>query len=599
LAQETMDEADRKALAGMLAAKKFDPFISHIRFPHYKNLAPDLKIDFDFPITALVGPNGTNKSSILRAIQGSPGNENLGVYWFSTSTDPIDETGARNAFIYGYHHAGAGKVVEVLKLRIKKDEDPDYWEPSRALTSYGMAKFEGPVAENRNKTRWDTIVKPVVYVDFRQTMSAFDRAFYYGTKQQGETFRDRKDFLRKRSPKLADAIRLGATSYSYRIERIIDEENRLLDAEELKTACTILGREYAEIRWIRHKFFNVNGATCVLKTSDMSYTEAFAGSGEFAVVRLVVALAGAEAGSLILLDEPEVSLHPGAQERLMSFLFARVKKLKHQVVLATHSPGIIRWLPPEAIKVLIVDPTTRKVVLPSQATSADEAFFYIGEPIAGKTTVIVEDELAKHVVMRAIKRGGESFSNRFEVKFYPGGSQTLWSSFVPVFSADSRSDILLLLDGDKKPSTDLPHPDRVPVAESENLREALNEYAGVNFKFGVDGGAEGGNKAQIDAAVRGLVNWVHAHVDYLPGPIPEAFVWDNMTKTADTAAFESLADPKKRFDDLARKELGRASFESVSSQDILSTQLRRLATVPADHPDLIKLHERLAKAAGP
>jgi hypothetical protein len=44
------------------------------------------QIDFDFPITALVGPNGTNnnKGSVLRAVQGSPGMENLGVYWFSS-----------------------------------------------------------------------------------------------------------------------------------------------------------------------------------------------------------------------------------------------------------------------------------------------------------------------------------------------------------------------------------------------------------------------------------------------------------------------------------------------------------------------------------
>jgi predicted ATPase len=591
-----MNEADRNALKAMLAARKFDPYISHIRFPHYKNLAPDLKIDFDFPITALVGPNGTNKSSILRAIQGSPGNENLGVYWFSTSTDPIAETGARNAFIYGYHHAGAGKIVEVLKLRIKKDEDPDYWEPSRALSSYGMAKFDGQSPDNKNKTRWDTIAKPVVYIDFRQTLSAFDRAFYYGTKQQGETFRERKDFLRKRSPKLADAIQSGATSY--RVERIIDQENRLLDERELEAACAILGREYSEIRWMRHKFFNVNGATCVLRTSDMSYTEAFAGSGEFAVVRLVVALAGAEPGSLILLDEPEVSLHPGAQERLMRFLFARVKALKHQVVLATHSPGIIRWLPPEAIKVLVVDPGTGKVVLPSQASAAEEAFFYIGEPIAGKTTVIVEDELAKHIVKKAIKLGGASFASRFEVKSYPGGSQTLWSSYVPVFSAEARSDILVLLDGDKKPPADLPDPDHVPAAESEQLREKLKEYSGVKIRFGVDGGAEGGDKAQIDAAVRGLVKWARENVDYLPGTVPEAFVWDNMAKTEETAEFDNVPDPKKRFDDLARKELGRESFESVSSGDILATQLRRLATMPADHPDLLKLHQRLAKAAG-
>jgi hypothetical protein len=130
------------------------------------------------------------------------------------------------------------------------------------------------------------------------------------------------------------------------------------------------------------------------------------------------------------------------------------------------------------------------------------------------------------------------------------------------------------------------------------LRETLNTAARVKIRFGVDGGAEGGNKAQIDAAVRGLVKWARKHLDYLPGAIPEAFVWDNMTKIADTEEFESIADPKKRFDDLARKELDREPFESVSSQDILATQLRKLKTISADQPDLVVLHARLAKAAG-
>jgi hypothetical protein len=330
----------------------------------------------------------------------------------------------------------------------------------------------------------------------------------------------------------------------------------------------------------------------------MSYTEAFAGSGEFAVVRLVVDLVNAPAGSLILLDEPEVSLHPGAQERLMAFLFSKVKSLKHQVVLATHSPGIIRWLPPEAIKVLVIDPATGKVALPSQSSPADEAFFYIGEPIAGKTTVVVEDELAKHIVMKALRRGGEAFANRFEVRFFPGGSQTLWSGYIPVFSAESRSDILVLFDGDRKPSISLPDPTSMPETKSEQLRETLNSYAGTKLKFGVDGGPAGGDKSQIDSAVRTLAKWTREHVDFLPGKTPETFVWQNMFKNADTVQFEELSDPKKRFDELARKELGLAQFETVSSQDILATQLRKLATVPADHSDLVKLYERLAKAAG-
>lgn len=591
-----MNEGDRKALRGMLAAKKMEPYVSYIRFPHYKNLTPDLRIDFDFPITALVGVNGTNKSSILRAIQGAPGNENLGVYWFSTSTDPIAETGARNAFIYGYHHEGAAQTVEVLKTRVKKDADPDYWEPSRGITSYGMTKMEDGAPGNRAKTRWDTIAKPVVYIDFRQTISAFDRCFYYGTAQ-GETFRERKDFLRKRSSHLRDAIAANLTEYHFYKERIIDKENRLLTQEEREAASFILGRSYSEIRWIRHSFFNVSGATCVLKTQGLAYTEAFAGSGEFAVVRLVVDLVGAKPGSLILLDEPEVSLHPGAQERLMAFLFERVKKLKHQVVLATHSPGIIRWLPPEAIKVLVVDPLSGKIRLPSQSSAADEAFFYLGEPIAGKVTVIVEDELAKHIVLKALRLGGEAFANRFEVKFFSGGSQTLWSIYFPVFSADGRNDVLVLLDGDQKPEHPLPDPASVPEADSEKLQQQLNAAAGTQIKFGVDGGTGGGDKAQINDAVRALVKWTRAHLAYLPGKSPETFVWENMVKSVETAEFESTADPKKRFDGLARKELGRAAFEPLSSQDILGTQLRRLATIPDDLAELQSLHQRLSGTA--
>lgn len=78
----------------------------------------------------------------------------------------------------------------------------------------------------------------------------------------------------------------------------------------------------------------------------------------------------------------------------------------------------------------------------------------------------------------------------------------------------------------------------------------------------------------------------------------KAFVWDNMAKTSETDEFDAISDPKTRFDLLARKEIGTASYESVSSQDILATQLRRLNKVPADHPEIVKLHDRLAKAAG-
>jgi hypothetical protein len=45
--------------------------------------------------------------------------------------------------------------------------------------------------------------------------------------------------------------------------------------------------------------------------------------------------------SLILLDEPETGLHPGAQEKLRDFLAGIAREEGHQVIYATHSPFMI------------------------------------------------------------------------------------------------------------------------------------------------------------------------------------------------------------------------------------------------------------------
>jgi predicted ATPase len=88
--QKTIDQ-----LSAIQAAGKFDPFIEYVRFPRYKNLTSNFRIDFTFPVTALVGPNGTNKSSILVALQGAPANRSPGQFWFSTAVDPPRRTGSR------------------------------------------------------------------------------------------------------------------------------------------------------------------------------------------------------------------------------------------------------------------------------------------------------------------------------------------------------------------------------------------------------------------------------------------------------------------------------------------------------------------------
>lgn len=115
--EDVMNELER--MINQQEGKLFEPYIRYIRFPLYKHLKKNSRIDFGFPITALVGPNGCNKSSILQALFGAPINRSVGNYWFSTDVDRISKD-SRHCFIYGYKSQYHNRIVEVLKTRIQK-----------------------------------------------------------------------------------------------------------------------------------------------------------------------------------------------------------------------------------------------------------------------------------------------------------------------------------------------------------------------------------------------------------------------------------------------------------------------------------------------
>ena len=61
-----MDNQIIKSLEGITKnfsknKNQFYPYIDYIRFPHYKSLSLNSRINFNFPITLLVGRNGVNK----------------------------------------------------------------------------------------------------------------------------------------------------------------------------------------------------------------------------------------------------------------------------------------------------------------------------------------------------------------------------------------------------------------------------------------------------------------------------------------------------------------------------------------------------------
>ncbi len=64
------------------------------------------------------------------------------------------------------------------------------------------------------------------------------------------------------------------------------------------------------------------------------------GSGTNALVHLLFELARARSGATVLIEEPEIHLHPGAQAELASVIAGEAKASNKQVIMTTHSEHI-------------------------------------------------------------------------------------------------------------------------------------------------------------------------------------------------------------------------------------------------------------------
>lgn len=518
------------------SSNNFKNYIDFIRFPFYRNLEIDSIINFEFPLTVFIGQNGCGKSSCLHALYGAPRNHTPYSFWFDTSVDPIEyynDNKKRHSFWYSYKHSD-GTVKEVIKARIRRNDDPNYWETSRPLAWAGMSTTGRP-------GRDEPLDKKVIYIDFRGELSAFDKFFYFGNIK-GASSRTKQEFIRKKSVQLQKLLS-GNKQYYYTRAGKLNKDLRILNSEELKWISFILGKKYLSGKFIEHKLFRNDGYTIIFKTSFAEYSEAFAGSGEVAVARLVLNILEAENYSLILLDEPEVSLHPGAQSRLKIFLLEQIKLKKHQVILTSHSPSIIEGLPKEAIKVFYQNPSNGRFLIKEKLTP-EEAFYHIEFPLIEKKNIIVEDILAQEILTEVLLATGEETKNLFNIKFNPGGESVIKKEFITVFCREESSNNFVYFDGDQRPNA--PHSDwkKLTVSELtvENLKLKLKTETKEDIKFSVDGSQNAGNQEQQLELLKKYMDFFLNSVFYLPKNIPEEIIWNK--SIADNLAGTILSTAK-------------------------------------------------------
>jgi len=225
---------------------------------------------------------------------------------------------------------------------------------------------------------------------------------------------------------------------------------------------------------------------------------------------------------LVLLDEPEVSLHPGAQERLLAFLTKMARTRQLQVVFSTHSPHLVTSLPDDAIKTFLQLDDGRFTVIPS--THPYAAFRRLGAVTGGQVRVLVEDWLAQQVVQHALRTiDDDAHAAVFKVEYLSGGADAILKYQVPVLMG-APGHTLVLLDGDKKLIPQFVDPDTIPTAQDNTLGDRIKEATNVEPVFTIDGGAAGGDVVQRVQARRKYLAWLRKHVDFIPTLCPEELV---------------------------------------------------------------------------
>lgn len=526
---------------------KFDRFIHEINFPKFKNFAPDSKIIFYFPVTVVIGPNGGGKSSILQAAWGMPVKYSTSRFWFSTPVDPIDfGAGRQNRYWYSHYIKAMDLIVQCRKMSGRKRHG--YWEPTRPAQKERMSKMPQKTHLNQGYMsdtgdRWNQVDRTPHYINSKNDSSAFERYFY---SIENSTLEKRQDNFVKYSRQLKIAIDQQRQKLSYyRVERL--KENFEISDKNLKTINNILQKNYLSARYINHSLYDRNfSGSVIFETEQRSYSECFAGSGELAVVNYILSLNKVKKYDLVLLDEPETSLHPGAQARLLEYILGIVKEKLLQVIISSHSPTFVDLLPVEALVVL--DESPHGITIRSKPTKAS-AFHRLGHIEKDKITIVTEDVLLETLVKRALKYIPKELTRKIVVIGAEVGASEMLSNQARAY-AQTNANVLMVLDGDQLDIKTIIDLDPASLSE-KSTKEHIGYLKDNNVSIV-------GTRQDLTT----WINWCKKHVAFINEVCPEAIFLQLLNPN-----HQLLSNPKatnSKFKDSVRDELHKIGTDRTS-----------------------------------
>lgn len=458
--------------------------INRITLKQFRGFEKESEINFKFPLSVVVGKNGSGKTTVLRMIQllgkgNIPQNEFFEI--------DFDSGNLRGAEIEYYIDGQYEKLCYLGKNRWRADNE---------------------IEQINVKT-----IRPKAIV------GAIDKSFLYDNIGRKVNKSNQVKYLIKQSRKIQQSP-----------ENTAKKQRKFLSSKEVSEINYILQSDYEQINLIRHRFFGGTWATTVLfkkKSDGQVFCEYNAGSGEFLVVNIVDQLLNVQDGSVVLIDEPEVSLHPGAQRRLLKFILTSIIRKKIQVVISTHSREMVAYLPSEAI--ICIEKQYNGISRVANNILPEQAFLEIEiEPNAKQ--IIVEDDMACSILQEILK--AEKMDDLLKVVYIPGGASNLKKYIIPAFSKTNVNDQFIWFDGDQY-KQEIPDFAAVPKKDKDEqyFKDIFKKCVGIdtkNIDWCPDGNVKAGriNKDQEKQMIEQYLDYYKKNVFFLPKMIPEDIVYD-------------------------------------------------------------------------
>lgn len=365
---------------------KSDQKLNKIVFEQLKGLK-DLEIDFtEKPLVAIMGPNGTGKSTILHAIAcvnnpvANPyETTNYKLSKFFTPTSHSIWQGS-SYYVYQSYRDGISKK-DNHKTHFKKQLDR--WAP-------------------RYSSR---IERYVVFIGIKTCVPRIEIE-----TQQGR-------------------IRFNTTHLSDDLSRQVKD-----------IAGYVMNRNYDEYN--DHKT-RANKHYMGVATESISYSSLSMGSGEQRIFYILSEVLRAPNSGLILIDEIDLLLHQDALFRLLEKLNERAQEKNLQIIFTTHAQSILEL---DFIAFRHIHQTSEKTFCFNK-TTPDTLYRLTGRQ-ERPFEVFVEDDLAAAIVKKICSEN--MMSKYVSIKEYGSieNSFTLASAIV-IQKDNNEENILIVLDGDK------------------------------------------------------------------------------------------------------------------------------------------------------